>query len=296
MADVLKRYIHEDGMFKAAVVETTLVGRKVFRTANPSPIALQLLTQAMTGALLLCTGLKDEGTLLFKFRGDGPMDLLTVEANTAGQTRGFAGQPGLDFNPDRESGLFHQAIGSGQLTVLRRVEPGQKTFTSVVSLVPGELAYNYAHYLLKSEQVPSALQLGAKLDPDFGVAAAGGVLIQALPGADQNLLFLLESRLGDIPSLGDLFAGEEAHEQIAEELFGPIPVQELASLPVSFNCSCTRQRVLQILARLPEEELQDMRADAKDVEVTCQFCGMRYSCAPEDLDVMLDLKGESKTQ
>lgn len=287
MVDRLSRYLHKEGAFKVALIETTQIGRDLFQKVQPSPIGLQLLAQGMTGALLLASGLKDEGTMLMSMRGNGPGESLTVEANTAGTVRGTMGNANLLFKPEPSLGLFQQTIGAGQLTVTRRTRSAPKTYQSVVDLVEGELALNFANYLLKSDQTRSGIQLGAMLDPDLGVKGAGGIMIQALPNADDTLLFILEQRLGELPPLGEVFGKENGINYLVEYLFENIPIQHMTDQPVKYHCPCSRRRMLQLLSGLPKAELVDMRASGTSQELNCSFCNQRYEILPEDLDVLL---------
>ena len=271
MAYELKRYLHEDGQFKAVVVDATGVGRDAFQRLSPSPIGIQLLTQAMTGALLISSTLKGASALMFRFEGEGPAEHITVEANTAGHVRGFLGNPAINFQRDAEIGLFQQALAFGHLRVKRKSEETGKVFTSVVPLVEGEIALNFAHYLMQSEQIGSGIQLGANLDPELGVAGAGGVLVQAMPGANDHLLFILEERIKEMGSLGEIFSKPEGHQTIVDWLFEGLAVKQVGVAKVEYRCTCTRQRMLQILATLPLDDLRDLTKE-KSTEIRCSFC------------------------
>ena len=133
----LKRYIHDGGQFKCVIADTTAIGRKAFQERQLSPIDLQMLTQAMTGATLLTASLKDEGSLQLTWRGDGPMGRISVDANTAGDVRGMVGHSILQRDPQR--GLLAQTVGDGILSVRRR-GPGQPMFESIVALDEGEIS------------------------------------------------------------------------------------------------------------------------------------------------------------
>lgn len=288
MSRFLKRYIHEEGMFKIAVIDSTGIGQDMYRTVQPPPVGLQLVTQAMTGALLLSSNLKNDGVLSFRFGGDGPMSSITVEADTLGRTRGTAGN--IDVVDVDPNALFASAIGAGQLSVKRKMEPSGKIFSSVVDLIPGEIALNFANYLLQSEQVSSAIQLGVRLDEKVGVKGAGGVLIQAMPGANENVLFILEQRLQEMASLGDLFAEKDGHEKVVAWLADDMKVRELKQSEVRYHCGCNRQRMLQILATLPMNDLQDLGKEKDGLKLNCSFCGKQYQVMQEDLNVIIEMK------
>ncbi len=285
----LKRYIHEEGQFRAMVVDATLLGRKAFQELKPTPIGLQLATQALTGAVLLAATIKDEGTLQFQWRGDGPLGQLIAEANTAGDVRAMLGAA-VDFEREPGKGMFEQAIGSGVLKVRRRTMPTQKIFESIVPLAEAELSQSFARYLLESQQVHAGILLGAKLHPELGVAGAGGVLIEALPSANSDLMFILEERLAEIASLGELFAAAGGHEQVFEFLFSDLKVKLLAETGVRYHCPCDRATILTAMASLPLHDLQEMLAENRTFHLDCSFCSRSYPCSPEDLAVFVDLK------
>ena len=290
MTDQMKRYIHEDGQFKVVIIDATEMGREYFKKVEVSPIGLQLITQAMCGAMLVTAEMKSRGTQMFRFSGDGPLDSLTVEANTDGQVRGALGHPMIEFQRQTGTGLFQQAMGAGNLSVRRKTEASGKIFSSVVPLVDGEIAFNFAHYLLKSVQVPSAIQLGAGLDADLGVKGAGGVLIQAMPGADENLLFILENRLTEMKPLSEIFSEPNPHDFIINWLCDDIVVKELKTTTVGYHCGCDRQRMLQMMATLPIDDLKDLVSKRESLDVKCSFCNKNFAIAPEDLDVLIEMK------
>ena len=289
MTGSLVRYIHEDGFFKAAVVESTAVGQAAFARLAMPPTATYLLTKVMTGALLLASNIKSEGTLLLKLEGASSETLVQAEANTLGEVRGTASGIDDSFQPG-DRGLFQRNLYPGRLSQVRRTRNQPKAYTSVVDLVPGELAQNLAHYLLQSEQIPSAVQLGANLDEARGIAGAGGILLQAMPGAPDPLRIILEDRIANMPALGELFNAGLGHERIADRLFDGMPFKRLSSTDVRFHCRCSRKRMMKVIASLPEDELRAMRQENKAQTITCSFCNRTYTCQPTDLDAMIEAK------
>lgn len=289
MSATLRRYMHTDGQFQVFVADTTLVGQAVFQQLQCSPIAVQLLTQAMTSAALLSANIKSQGTLMLRFRGDGPVGHVTAEANTEGHLRATMGQLKLMVDHDGTD-LFHNAVGKGLMTLKRRTQMTDGIYESVVELIDGEMALNLANYLLTSEQIPAAVQLSAHLDAELGVAGAGGVLIQAMPGANENLLFVLESRLQELPSLAEFFVEPDGQDRLQEELFGHIPVKATGSHKLRYFCPCDRQKMLQVIATLPSEDLQSLLDDNHDQTVNCSYCGKGYAMSPEDFAAILDMK------
>lgn len=284
----LKHYIQKDGHFKLTVVDSTQVGRHAFSELSPSPIELQLLVQGMTGALLLSSSLKSEGTLLLKWQGKGPMRYLSVESNTNGEVRGCTGAS-VDFEPIKGQGLCSQAIGVGQLSVKRRTAPTNRVFESIIPLEEKEIALNLARYLLDSQQIRAGIQLGVKLHPELGVAGAAGILIEALPDANENFLFLLEDRLLTMPPLGELFANVDGHARLYEHLLQDMGVKFLAEDQVRYHCSCSRQAVLRSMSSLPRSDLQEMLDEQKTFQIECSYCSKSYPCSMEDIQAILEM-------
>ncbi len=291
----LIRYLDQTGHFKATLANTTQLGRDAHRRLQASPMAIQLITQAMTAALLLSSESKTDSTLSMKFVGDGPCGHITVEANSLGEVRGFAGNLNVDFKTDKRKGLFEQAIGQGNLVCRRRLANKDKVYTSTVQLIPGEMAANVANYLLQSEQVHSAMALGAQLDPDLGIAGSGGILIQALPNADENVLLIVEDRLTTLPHIGATFALDSAFKSVEKHIFEDFGVQRVARLPLKYRCNCSKDRVIHLLASLPQEQMASLLQDELDVTLQCQFCTKPYTFSPQELKT-INSRPEQKSQ
>lgn len=280
----LKRYLHQAGHFKASVVDVTRVGQQAFRRLQASPQAIQLLTQAMAASLLMVSERKDEGTLSLKFTGDGPCQHITAEANTLGHVRGYVGNLDLDVEFSEDKGLFQTAMGSGELTIRRRSGRSHKLYTSVVPMISGEMALNLSHYLLHSEQIPSATALGAHGDPELGIKGAAGILIQALPEADESILAELEQRLSALPPLGDLFAEDQGrHHALEAILFKGLGVQVAATHDVSYACHCSKSRIESLLKSMKTDMFHEISSTREPVEMRCQFCQKAYVFSPEEI-------------
>lgn len=285
MTEHIKRYMHEDGSFKVVLVESTQVGRDAYQRLACSPIALSLLTQAMTGALLLISDLKIETTTQLKFEGDGPLGSLIAEANSLGEVRGTANHLAIDFDPRAGQGLFQQAVGNGTLQVSRRIKGFDELYNSVVG-IEGEIAQTLSRYFLDSQQIPTGIRLGCQLDAEVGVLGAGGIMIQAMPGANENLLFILENRLMEIGDLGAYFAKPNGDEAIMDFLFEAMPIKRLADTEVRFHCGCSLERMEQVLAGLPKHELAELAQDPAGITISCNFCHHPYQIASDTLQAM----------
>ena len=245
-----------------------------------SPVAATALGRALSGvALLYRHALRTPSRLTLSVLGDGPLGEVTAEMSGS-RFRGRVGAPQLDneYFGARNQRLG-QAVGSGRLEVLREGERG--AFRSHSDLVTGEIGSDLAHYLLQSEQTRSAISLGEVLSAE-GVTAAGGFLIEALPGTPDEILSRIEDNLSTVPAWSESLAGVGLETALDEVLEGLAPtVRERDRL--EYRCGCDKAVILQRLQGLPSSDLRDLKqADALTAE--CDYCGESYEFEPQDLD------------
>lgn len=271
-----------DGHFRVIAAQTTTAVETAREILDLAPVAAEALGRAMTGALLLARILdKDlrKQYVTLRFEGNGPLGTVIADGTVAGAVRGYVENPvPQDPTLDVES-----AIGNGSLTVVRGTPPAGKPYTSQILLAGTGIATDLTRYLMRSEQIASAVLLGV-LNRRDGVAAAGGMIIQAFPHAPEEALQALEKRVREAPSLSKLLETMPIEEAVATVLEGTGYKQIDAghSIPVSYSCQCTRERALAPLALLGEEELQEMIEEG-GTEVVCQFCGRKYRFGADDL-------------
>jgi molecular chaperone Hsp33 len=271
-----------DGHFRVIAAQTTTAVETAREILDLAPVAAEALGRAMTGALLLARILdKDlrKQYVTLRFDGNGPLGTVIADGTVAGAVRGYVENPvPQDPTLDVES-----AIGNGSLTVVRGTPPAGKPYTSQILLAGTGIATDLTRYLMRSEQIASAVLLGV-LNRRDGVAAAGGMIIQAFPNTPEDVLQALEKRVREAPSLSKLLETMPIEEAVATVLEGTGYKQIDAghAIPVSYSCQCTRERALAPLALLGEDELQEMIEEG-GTEVVCQFCGRKYQFGGEDL-------------
>jgi molecular chaperone Hsp33 len=271
-----------DGHFRVIAAQTTTAVETAREILDLAPVAAEALGRAMTGALLLARILdKDvrKQYVTLRFEGNGPLGTVIADGTVAGNVRGYVANPvPQDPTLDVES-----AIGNGSLTVVRGTPPAGKPYTSQILLAGTGIATDLTRYLMRSEQIASAVLLGV-LNRRDGVAAAGGMIIQAFPNTPEEAIHAIEKRVREAPSLSKLLETMPIEEAVATVLEGTGYKQIDAghSVPVSYACQCTRERALAPLALLGEDELQEM-IDEGGTEVVCQFCGRKYQFGEDDL-------------
>lgn len=281
MNDHLVRIISAQANVRALACVTTDTVRTVCERLETWPTASVALGRALTGGVLLGALLKGRQRTALKFEGPGPLKKIVVEANALCQVHGYVGNPRVDL-PLR-AGCFDVpgALGrAGLLTVTKDL--GLKTpYQGVVHLVSSEIAEDIAYYLTDSEQTPSAMGLSALPDSENTVAVAGGFLVQALPPATNAALDVLLERMRDMPPLGTLL--QDGAAALLAQVFGDIEYEVLGRQPVSFHCSCSRDRMEQGLVTLGPETLQELAERPERTVVTCEFCKERYVFTPREM-------------
>ncbi len=286
----LVRGLAGDGAFRVLAAETTDAVEEARRRHGLSPTATAALGRALTGAALLAFLLSKtpRERVTLKIEGEGPLGHLVAEAGVDGRVRGYVGHPEADV-PLSEKGKLDvgRLIGPGELRVMRSL-PNGEIYDSSVPLVSGEIAEDLAHYLLKSEQIPSAVLLGVRVSPEGPVEAAGGMVVQVLPGAPEEAIARLEENLKDLPGFSALLKEKGLTGAVREVLkgldFEPTDLGE--GVQVRFACRCDREKARDSLRFFGPEELREM-AEEGGAEVVCRWCGEVYRFSPEELRALI---------
>jgi len=280
-----------DARFYAAVTTAT-VTEAVLRHGT-APTTSAALGRMLTGAALLGASFKDFDRLTVKVEGDGPVGGITAEATKEGTVRGYVKNPNAEV-PAADNGKFNVRgiIGEGTFYVIRefgfdigfRPEP----YIGSVPIVSGEIAEDFAYYLAKSEQIPSAVLLGVLLqNKEPYVTASGGVMIQMLPGANQHIVTMIEDTVSQVPHVTELIRNGAEPIDLAKMVLGELPFEVLEEREVSFKCTCSIERARTMITALGREEVRSMLKEDKGAVMTCGFCNEIYQLDEGDLEEML---------
>jgi molecular chaperone Hsp33 len=291
MADKLIRATAAGGGIRAVGAITTRLTEEARSRHRLSYVSTAALGRAMTAGLLLASSMKtEESRVNLRFKGNGPMGGLLVDAGANGTVRGYVHNPDVELPPNALGKLdVGGAVGSqGYLYVVRDVGYGYP-YSSTVELVSGEIGDDVANYLVSSEQTPSALMVGVFVGAK-GVDAAGGLLIQVLPKAarDEKLVTLLEERVGSLKGFTPLLQAGKTLPDILEQLLGDLELEILPEVQMlNFHCGCSTERMLGALKMLGTAELEDMILKDRGAEVTCDFCGEVYQVTEDGLSQLV---------
>lgn len=271
-----------NGALRWAVADITGVLEELRGRFDLWPVPAAAFGRCLAGAALLQRlATKTPSRLLLEVRGDGPILRVLAEADNEGNLRGLVGDGRVQV-PDWPGGKLGvgRAVGKGFLRVLREYEGGN-SYQSQVELVSGEIGEDVAFYLSQSEQTPSAVLLGVLGKPS-GVVAAGGMVVEVLPGAPEETVARLESNIAGIHGVSHLLE-EGGAEHVVERVLAGLDREVKELRPLRYRCRCSRERLLHHLALLPAEDRDYLREGDGTIEADCAFCGVRYRFSPEEL-------------
>lgn len=272
------------GRIRAVAIRTTDLADEARERHEMALTAAAALAKAMTGTLLLASTLRKAGRLNVRIGGGGPIGGMFVDAGTDGTVRGYVGNPAIDL-PPRPDGLLDVGgvVGrNGFLTVT--YDMGKRPYTGTVELVSGELAEDFTAYFARSEQIPSAVSLGVFVEHGR-IVSAGGLLVQLLPDAGDEIAERLEQTIRNLPSFTAMNREHLSLVQVLERALEGFAVDILEDdHEVRFSCHCDNERVLAAIRLLGEDEIRDMIAVDGRAEVRCHFCGQKYVISREELE------------
>jgi len=284
MADYIVRATAGDHQIRAFAATTRDLVEYARQAHNTSPVATAALGRLLTAGGMMGIMMKGEEDLLtIKIQGSGPIEGLTVTADSKGNVKGYAYNPGVMLPPNEFGKLdVGGAVGEGVLSVIQDIGL-REPYVGQTILVGGEIAEDLTYYYANSEQTPSSVALGVLMNKDNTVKQAGGFIIQLLPGASEEMITLLEKRLGEIHSVTSLLEEGKTPEMILTYILGGLGLDILEQTPVKFSCNCDKARVEKALVSIGRKELEEMIEEGKSIEVNCHFCNKNYEFTVEDL-------------
>ncbi|WP_339075901.1 Hsp33 family molecular chaperone HslO [Bacillus velezensis] len=286
--DYLIKAIAYDGKVRAYAARTTDMVNEAQRRHDTWPTASAAIGRTMTASLMLGAMLKGEDKLTVKIEGGGPIGAIVADANAKGEVRAYVSNPHVHFDLNVQGKLdVRRAVGTdGTLSVVKDLGL-RDYFTGQVEIVSGELGDDFTYYLVSSEQVPSSVGVGVLVNPDNTILAAGGFIIQLLPGTDEETISTIEKQLSQIEPISKLIQKGLTPEEILEEVLGQKP-DVLETMPVKFHCSCSKDRFETAILGLGKKEIQDMIEEDGKAEAVCHFCNEKYLFTKEELEELRD--------
>lgn len=292
MKDYLIRGIDKLGRLRIFVASTTNLVEEAREMHGTSPTATAALGRSLTAASMMGIMMKnDKDTLTLKINGGGPIGNILVVAKNQGRVKGYVDHPEADVAPKSKGKLdVGRLVGKeGMLTTI--MDLGLKEpYVGQANLISGEIAEDLASFYLLSEQQPSAVSLGVLVNRDRTVLAAGGYIIQLLPGILDEDITKIENALAKVEPVSTLIAKGMSPEEIMYEILSDFDMQILDKVDLKFECDCSREKIENVIISLGKKEINDIIEEDGKAEVVCQYCNKKYQFNKEDLNkILVDL-------
>ena len=289
MEDKIVRAISDDGMVQAAAIYSRNLTERARQIHKTLPAATAALGRTLAAASMMGNALKGQGaSLTLQIKGGGPLGTVLAVSDHEGNVRGYVTNPQVDLplRPDGKLDVGGAVGHEGTLTVIKDLHM-KEPYVGTIDLLGGEIAEDVAGYFVESEQIPTACALGVLVDRDQSVKAAGGYLIQLMPGAGEDVITKVEGGIMAAGPVSALLDKNDDPEQLLRDVMSDFDLKILETCPVSYRCYCSRERVERALISLGRNELEQMLAEQGGCQLTCQFCDAVYDFSAEDLKGLL---------
>ncbi len=274
---IIKRAISADGGIRVIFCDSTAIVKRSCEIHHTSKTMTAVLGRALTATALMSCLLKDkDNTLTLQIRGDGSAGTIICVGDYKGNVRGYAEDASVELPPNAYGKLdVGGAVGAGTLYVIKDMGMNEP-YVGVSPIVSGEIAEDITEYFANSEQTPTVCALGVRVDPNNMCFAAGGYLIQLMPGFDEKDVERLETNVNMAGSVSKLIADGADGDAIIDHLFQGIEYQMFDEFDIEYRCPCERSRYLRALTSLGEKDWEELKEAGEPVETNCRFCDRKY--------------------
>lgn len=288
MSDRVVRASAFNGEVRAFSVDLreTLFTAMTYHKLNP--LAATALGRALEAVAMMREMIKgDSETVILRIKSDGPMAGLVAVGSNDGTLKGYVSNNDYSTYGDSASLGVGACLTPGTMTIIRDL--GMKEpYSGTVPLQSGEIGDDLAYYYTYSEQIPSLVALGVKLNPDATVRSAAGIIIQLMPGASDNVAAYIESRFRESGSASKLFEKTKSPEQMLQFMLEEGNIEITAQKTIEYKCGCSREAMLKGVLSLGREELGKIVDEQDEVETVCHFCETRYKFESAEIKELLE--------
>ena len=289
MSDYIIKATAGKGSVRAFACLSTKTCEEARKAHNTSPVVSAALGRMLSAGLMMGSMMKNDKDLTtIKIEGSGPMKGVLVTADNTGGVKGYPFNPLVIIPPNSKGKLdVAEAIGVGILTVISDIGL-KEPYVGQVELISGEIAEDIAYYYASSEQVPSVVALGVLMNKDNTVKAAGGFIVQLMPGADEEVIEKIEEKIGSIAPVTTLISEGKSPEDILKLILGDLDLEINKKIEAGFRCNCSRERIEKALISIGRKELETMAKEGQPIEVGCHFCNKKYNFNVNDIEQILE--------
>lgn len=290
MSDYIVNAITSNGAIRVVAADTTELCNRAQEIHKMSPTAAAALGRALTAAAIMGSMLKSsDDSITVQLSGGGPIGRVVAVGDGKANVKGYVDNPLVDL-PLNEKGKLDVggAVGSdGFLSVIRDLGL-KEPYVGQVPLVNGEIAEDLTKYYATSEQIPTAVALGVLVDVDYTIKAAGGFILQVLPGAYEEDIDNVEKTVASISSVTEMLSEGKRPEDIVKQLLSDYEIEFFDNVPTMYKCDCSRERTDRALISIGQEELTKIIEEDGKAQITCHFCDNVYDYTKEELQALLE--------
>jgi len=287
------RAVAGDDFIKICVIEGRDIVERARQIHKLSPTATAALGRTLCAVSMMGNMLKEEkGSITARINGGGILGGMTAVSDSQGNVRGYAVNPAADL-PLRSDGKLDVGgiVGTDGLLTISRDIGLKEPYIGSTKLLTGEIGDDFAAYYAESEQIGAACGLGVLVDTDLTVRAAGGFIVQLLPGAPDEMIEKIEDNIFMMDQLTTIL-DEDGIEEVINQVLKGFEPRILDEEPVEYRCYCSRERVADAIASIGAEALAEIVESGEETKVGCQFCDEEYVFSCEELKNMLDEMSE----
>lgn len=284
------RYITRDGSAFVIAADTTDVVSKAEQIHKTSAVTTAALGRLMTACSMMGDMLKGkDDSITLRMNGEGPAGTLIAVSDSQGNTRGYVQNPVVEI-PLNEKGKLDVkgAVGTNGFLYVMKDMGMNEPYVGQTEIVSGEIAEDITNYFAVSEQTPSVCALGVLVDKDLSVKAAGGFIIQLLPGCPEEVIEKIEKSISKIDSVTNMLSQGMTPDDIAKIALDGIEIDKLDESEIEYRCNCSKQRVETALISTGIESLKEMAEENKDITVECHFCDKTYVFTPKEIEKLIE--------
>jgi len=260
------------------------------KTHNTSRVCTAALGRQLLATAMMSARLKNStDKLTTMIKGNGPAGNIVCTGYPYGIVKGYITNPTVELPLTQAHKLdVSGAVGKrGKLTVIRDLSL-KEPYIGECNLISGEIAEDFAQYFTVSEQDPSLVYLGVRVEPrTVQVMAAGGLIVQPMPGCPDDIIDMVQNRVSAISALTERLENGQSLQEILEDIFNGMEPEWLKNMEPAFRCDCSRERIERILLALGKQELESMLQEDGQAELTCQFCNTAYQFSAKDLEMLI---------
>lgn len=274
----ITRALSSDGSARIFFTDTTKIVSDAMTIHKTSKTCAAVLGRALTATSLMGSLLKDrDNSVTVQIKGDGPAGNVVCVSDYAGNVRGYVQNPEVELLPNAKGKLdVGGAVGkNGYLYVTKDLGLAEP-YNGVSPIVSGEIGDDVTEYFASSEQTPTVCALGVRVSNERTIKAAGGFLVQIMPGADPSVIDRIDENLKMVSSVSAMIEEGKTAKDVIDTVFKGIPYDVFDEFDTEYRCNCSRDRYLKALVSLPDDDIAELKRTDEPVECECRFCGAKY--------------------